>query len=44
MSYKNDDGEVTLAKVHFRAPKTVRHKYLFMSIVYVPERLICQMR
>ena len=22
--YENDDGEVTLAKVHFRAQKTVR--------------------
>ena len=44
VSYKNDHGEQTLAKVHFRDhdQKTVRHNYIhiFMLLVFVPVRLI----
>ena len=28
VSYENDDGEVTLAKVHFRAPESVKQNLL----------------
>ena len=35
VSYKNDNGEMTLAKVHFRAQKTVRH------IIYINSCYLC---
>lgn len=37
VSYKNDDGEVTLAKVHFRAPESVKQNLLeSISLVFIP--------
>ena len=41
VSYENDDGEVTLAKVHFRVPETVKQNLLKpMSLVFLLERVI----
>ena len=34
MSYKNDDGEVTLAKVHFRVPETVKQSLALKVLIF----------
>ena len=45
VSYKNDDGETTLAKVHFRVPKTVIQDLLkSLSLLFILTRMSCQLR